>query len=225
MIYTFKNREEAGSLLVDEILTKYNGNLENPVVVAIPRGGVVVAEPIAETLKAPLEIIIPRKLGAPFNEEFAIGAITEDGDILLNEDLTKGDMERLGITDEYIYQKAREELKKIEERKRKFIGNRERANLTGRDVIIVDDGVATGLTMKAAILSIRKEAPNSIILAVPVIPFDRVDEFQNLVDDLIALQTPKNFYAVGQFYEDFHQISDEEVIQILKNLEKDKAKE
>ncbi len=220
MIY--KDRTEAGSLLVDEILTKYYGSLENPVVLAIPRGGVVVAEPIAETLKAPLEIIIPRKIGAPFNEEFAIGAITEDGDILLNEDLTQNDMDRLGITDEYIYKEAKEELKKIEERKKKFIGDRQRIPLNDKNVIIVDDGVATGLTMKAAILSVRKEAPNSIILAVPVIPFDRVDEFQNLVDDLIALQTPKNFYAVGQFYEDFHQISDEEVIQILKKFKEGK---
>ena len=220
MIY--KDRTEAGSLLVDEILTKYYGSLENPVVLAIPQGGVVVAEPIAETLKAPLEIIIPRKIGAPFNEEFAIGAITEDGDILLNEDLTQNDMDRLGITDEYIYKEAKEELKKIEERKKKFIGDRQRIPLNDKNVIIVDDGVATGLTMKAAILSVRKEAPNSIILAVPVIPFDRVDEFQNLVDDLIALQTPKNFYAVGQFYEDFHQISDEEVIQILKKFKEGK---
>ena len=210
----FRDRREAGELLAEAILRKYNGTLKDPVVVAIPRGGVIVAKPIAEALSAPITLVIPRKIGAPFNEEFAIGAVTEDGYILMNPSITQDIAYRMGITREYIERKAKEELKEIERRKRLYLQGRE-IPITNRDVILVDDGIATGLTVKAAILSLKRQNPNRIILAVPVMPADKVSEFQELVDDLIALYTPEYFNAVGQFYYDFSQTSDEEVIEAL----------
>jgi len=214
----FRNRREAGNLLAKEILKRYNGKLKKPVVVAIPRGGVVVAEPIAKALNAPIELIIPRKVGAPFNEEFAIAAITEDGHILLNPSITEEVANRLGITREYLEVKAMEELQEIERRKRVYLGERTEINLEGKDLILVDDGIATGLTVKAAILSLRKKKPLRIILAIPVMPKDKVQEFFELVDDLVVLHVPEYFSAVGEFYEDFSQTSDEEVIDIIRNF-------
>ncbi|MEO2082964.1 MAG: phosphoribosyltransferase [Desulfurobacteriaceae bacterium] len=214
----FRDRREAGELLAGAIVRKYDGNLKDPVVVAIPRGGVIVAEPIAEALNAPIELVIPRKIGAPFNEEFAVAAVTEDGTILMNSSINDEVAYRLGVTKEYLERKALEEIKEIERRKRKYLGNRERVPLTGRDVILVDDGIATGLTVKAAILSLRKEKPKRIILAVPVMPADRVEEFRQIVDDLIVLHTPHFFQAVGQFYQDFSQTTDEEVIEVISRL-------
>jgi predicted phosphoribosyltransferase len=212
----FRDRREAGELLAEAILRKYDGTLENPVVVAIPRGGVVVAEPIAEALNAPLELVIPRKIGAPFNEEFAIAAVTEDGTVLMNPSITGDVAYRLGISEDYIKRKALEEIEEIKRRKEKYLGSREKIPLTGREVILVDDGIATGLTVKAAIASLRKEKPKKIILAVPVMPADKVPEFQELVDDLIVIHAPEFFSAVGQFYYDFSQTTDEEVIEIME---------
>ncbi|RUM44510.1 MAG: phosphoribosyltransferase [Desulfurobacterium sp.] len=212
----FRDRREAGELLAEAILRKYNGTLENPVVVAIPRGGVVVAEPIAEALSAPIDLVIPRKIGAPFNEEFAVAAVTEDGTILMNPSITGDVAYRLGISEDYIKKKALQEIEEIKRRKEKYIGSRGKLPLTGREVILVDDGIATGLTVKAAIASLRKEKPKKIILAVPVMPADKVPEFQKLVDDLIVIHAPEFFNAVGQFYHDFSQTTDEEVIEIME---------
>jgi len=209
----FRNRRHAGELLARAILERFDGNLINPVVVAIPRGGVVVAEPVAEVLKAPIELVIPRKIGAPFNEEFAVGAVTEDGYVLLNPSVP---FEALGITKDYIERKAREEIEEIERRREKYLSGFKRVPLKGRDVILVDDGIATGLTVKAAISSLKRQSPNRIILAVPVMPADRVPEFRDLVDDLIVLYAPEFFQAVGQFYQNFSQTTDEEVIEILR---------
>ncbi len=214
----FKDRKEAGELLARAILNKYNGTLKDPVVVAIPRGGVVVAEPIAKALNAPIDLVIPRKIGAPFNEEFAIGAVTEDGYILLNPNLTDDVAYRLGVTKDYIERKAKEEIEEIKRRKKLYLGDRKRIPLASRDVILVDDGIATGLTVKAALLSLRRESPNRIILAVPVMPADKVSEFQELADDLIVLHASEFFSAVGQFYYDFSQTSDEEVIEIMNRI-------
>jgi len=210
----FRDRKEAGELLAEAILRKYNGTLYDPVVVAIPRGGVIVAKPIAEALNAPLTLVIPRKIGAPFNEEFAVGAVTEDGYVLMNPSITEEIAYRMGITKEYIERKALEEMKEIARRKQLYLQGRE-IPITGKDVILVDDGIATGLTVKAAILSLKRQNPRKIILAVPVMPADKVSEFQNLVDDLIVLYTPEFFNAVGQFYYDFSQTTDEEVIEAL----------
>ncbi len=214
----FNDRFEAGEILAQKIVEKYDGTLVNPVVVAIPRGGVEVAKPIAEKLNAPLTLIFVRKIGAPHNKELAIGSITEVGEILINPDINESMFERLGITDDYIYTESLKELKTIKERKEKYKNYLPDIDFSNRDVILVDDGIATGLTTEAAILSIRELNPNRIILAIPVMPFDRVDRFKSLVDDLIVLHAPVNFYAVGQFYKDFHQVSDEEVISILNSV-------
>ncbi len=212
----FSDRREAGELLAREIYGKFGNTLIDPVVVAIPRGGVVVAEPIAEVLGAPIELVFPRKIGAPFNEEFAVGAVTEDGRVLLNPYA-----ETFGVTKEYLKRKVQEELLEIERRKKKYLGDLPRIPIEGKDVILVDDGIATGLTVKAAILSLRRQNPNRIILAVPVMPADKVSEFRELVDELIVLYVPEFFQAVGQFYRDFSQTTDEEVIEIIKrNREK-----
>jgi len=214
----FRDRREAGELLAQAILRKYNDTLKEPVVVAIPRGGVAIAEPIAETLNAPIELVIPRKIGAPFNEEFAIAAVIEDGYILMNPSITDDVAYRMGISKDYIERKALEEIEEIKRRKEKYLGGKSRINLEGKDVILVDDGIATGLTVKAAIMSLRKENPRRIILAVPVMPADKVSEFQQLVDDLIVLYAPEFFNAVGQFYQSFPQATDEEVIEIMEKF-------
>ncbi|WP_456437955.1 phosphoribosyltransferase [Desulfurobacterium sp.] len=212
----FRDRREAGELLARALIERYDGKLVNPVVVAIPRGGVVVAEPIAKALSAPLTLTFPRKIGAPFNEEFAIGAVTETGHVLLNPSITDDVAARLGITREYIEKKALEKIREIEERKRKFgISD---IDLYDRDVILVDDGIATGLTVKAAISEIRRERPLRIILAVPVMPEDKLEEFSSLADDLVVLYAPAFFNAVGQFYQRFPQVEDEEVIEIIREL-------
>ena len=213
---TFRDRREAGELLAEAIVKKYNGTLKNPVVVAIPRGDVVVAEPIAEALNAPIELVIPRKIGAPFNEEFAVAAVTEDGTILMNPHVTGDVAYRLGVSEEYLKRKALEEMEEIKRRKEKYTGGREKIPLTGKEIILVDDGIATGLTVKAAIASLRKKKPKKIILTVPVMPADKVPEFQELVDDLIVIYAPEFFSAVGQFYYDFSQTTDEEVIEIME---------
>ena len=215
---TFRDRREAGELLAEAILKKYDGTFENPVVVAIPRGGVVVAEPIAKSLNAPLELVIPRKIGAPFNEEFAVAAVTEDGTLLMNPYVTGDVAYSLGISEEYLKRKALEEIEEIKRRKKKYTADKKKTSLTGKEIILVDDGIATGLTVKAAIASLRKEKPKKIILAVPVMPADKVPEFQELVDDLVVIYTPEFFSAVGQFYYDFSQTTDEEVIEIMNRL-------
>ncbi len=212
----FSDRREAGELLAREIYERIGNTLIDPVVVAIPRGGVVVAEPIAEVLRAPIELVFPRKIGAPFNEEFAVGAVTENGHVLLNPYA-----ETFGVTKEYLKRKVQEELLEIERRKKKYLGNLPRIPIEGRDVILVDDGIATGLTVKAAILSLRRRNPNRIILAVPVMPAEKVPEFREMVDELVVLHAPEFFQAVGQFYRDFSQTTDEEVIEIIRrNREK-----
>ncbi len=212
----FKDRKEAGELLAKAIKERLNGDLKEPVVIAIPRGGVVVAEPIAKALRAPIDLVIPRKIGTPFNPEFAVAAITEEGTIFLNPNLSPELMLRLGITEEYLKEQALKELKEIKRRKEKYLSGLERIEKKERDLILVDDGIATGLTVKAAIASLRKERPNRIILAVPVMPRDKVREFEGLVDELIVLYAPVDFSAVGQFYYDFSQTTDEEVIDILR---------
>ncbi|ADY74062.1 phosphoribosyltransferase [Desulfurobacterium thermolithotrophum DSM 11699] len=214
----FKDRKEAGELLAQAILRKYDSTLKNPVIVAIPRGGVVVAEPIAEILNAPIELVIPRKIGAPFNEEFAIAAVTEDGYVLMNPSVTDEIAYRLGISKDYIERKTLEEIEEIKRRKEKYLQGKTKVNLQEKDTILVDDGIATGLTVKAAIMSLRRENPRRIILAVPVMPADKVSEFQQLVDDLIVLYAPEFFNAVGQFYQSFPQTTDEEVIEIMEKF-------
>ncbi len=213
-----KDRYEAGEILAERL--KRRGPFKDPVVLALPRGGVPVAERIASRIGAPLDVIIVRKLGAPFNEEFAIGALVE-GDperILLNEDA----LYRMGIDKEYldsVVAKEREEL----HRRQKIYRNSESPpdNLAGKTVILVDDGIATGYTMKAALAAIREQNPSRIVVAVPISPKDTIEEIKRLADEVLVVETPDPFWAVGAHYEKFDQTSDDEVIKLL-NLAKNK---
>ncbi len=213
-----KDRYEAGEILAERL--KQRGPFKDPVVLALPRGGVPVAERIASRIGAPLDVIIVRKLGAPFNEEFAIGALVE-GDperILLNEDA----LYRMGIDKEYldsVVAKEREEL----HRRQKIYRNSESPpdNLAGKTVILVDDGIATGYTMKAALAAIREQNPSRIVVAVPISPKDTIEEIKRLADEVLVVETPDPFWAVGAHYEKFDQTSDDEVIKLL-NLAKNK---
>lgn len=207
----FKDRTEAGKILA-EALSEYKD--KNTIVLAIPRGGVVVAYEVAKALNAPLDLIIPRKIGAPSQPELAIGAVTEDGTTILNQDI----IQYLRVPDDYIKTEVKRQIEEIKRRIQRYLGDKPRLSIEGKVVILIDDGVATGATTRAAIASIRKRKPALIVLAIPVGPPDTVKELREDADKVICLTTPKPFFAIGQFYENFEQTSDEEVIQILNKL-------
>ncbi len=205
----YKDRRAAGEKLAEELLKL---NIDNALVLGIPRGGIVVAAGVAKKLKFPLDIIIPRKVGAPFNPEIAVGAVTQDGTVFLNRlvmdvyKISRGEID--GLVDEQV-----EEIKR---RMVKYRGRDDYRYDKGKTIILVDDGIATGFTVKAAIASIKNIfAPVKIILAVPVAPPDVVSALADEVDELVCPLTPDNFYAVGQFYEQFEQTGDEEVRELL----------
>ncbi len=207
----FKNRKDAGVKLASAL--KEFENDPNAIVIALPRGGVVVGKEVAEALHLPLDIITPRKIGAPFNPELAIGAITESGEGIFQEDL----IEQLGVTHEYIKQAVEKEKIIAATRLSKYRKNKPPRQLKGKTVIIVDDGIATGSTMFAAIKTIKAEKAQKIIVAVPVSPPDTFRRLQKEVTHAIALATPSAFFAVGQFYDHFDQTTDEEVIALLNH--------
>ncbi len=215
----FKDRFHAGKLLsekVRDLISEkylYDYKNDNIVVLGIPRGGVEVAYIIAKEFDLPLRVIIPRKIGAPFNEEFAIGAVTEDGEVLLNTEA----LLVYNVPKEYLLKKVEEKLKEIKKRKELYQGFKEDIPLENKVVILVDDGIATGLTVKAALNFIKKQNPKAIVLAIPVLPADRVEDFKKLVDDLIYVDAPIDFWAVGQFYENFPQTDHNTVIRLLRD--------
>jgi len=208
----FRDRKEAGKFLA-EALSEYKD--KNPIVLAIPRGGVIVAYEVAKALNAHLDLIIPRKVGAPNQPELAIGAVTEDGTTILNQDI----LQYLRVPDEYIKEEVKNQVEEIKRRMKKYLEDKLRLSIEGKVTILVDDGVATGATIKAAIASIRKRKPALIVLAIPVGPPDTIEELRREVDEVICLMTPEPFFAIGQFYKSFEQTSDEEVIEILNKLE------
>jgi predicted phosphoribosyltransferase len=205
---SFRNRIEAGQRLAAE-LQEYKR--QDIVVVAIPRGGVVVGYEVALELDAPLDIVIPRKIGAPGNPEFAVGAVTEDGTRVLNEET----VQVLGISKEYLERRTEEEIAEIKRRVAKYRRGSAPEPLTGKTVIIVDDGLATGATMRAAVASMRKRGASKIVVAVPVAPPDTVRELSKDVDKIVCPVIYEPFYAIGQFYGDFSQVEDDEVIRLL----------
>jgi predicted phosphoribosyltransferase len=205
----FKNRLEAG----EKLASMLGGLKDNVLVLAIPRGGVVVAAPIARALKAPLDVIIPRKVGVPANPELAIGAVTQDGYVLWNEEL-KG---RLRLKEADLRFAVEEALQEIRRRLLFYRGDSPPPIVRGKTVVLVDDGIATGFTVKAALRSIALQDPSLLILAVPVAPPEVIPEMAKEVDEVVCLATPEPFYAVGQFYQDFDQTTDAEVRSLLKN--------
>ncbi len=179
---------------------------------AVPRGGIVVGYEVAKELNAPLDLTIPRKIGAPDQPELAIGAVAQDGTVVLDNRL----VEYLGVSKTYIREEVNRQIGEIRRRMEKSRGDEPYPPLEGRDVIFVDDGIATGSTIRAAILSARKQNPASITVAIPVGPLHTIEELRREVDHVVCLQTPEPFYAIGQFYQDFTQTTDEEVIRLLR---------
>jgi putative phosphoribosyl transferase len=207
----FAGREEAGRLLAAR-LESYRG--AKPIVLALPRGGVPVARQIAAALDCPLDILVARKLGAPHHEELAIGALC-DG-LFPQQVLHEALIRRLGVTQAYLQQEIGRQLEEIRRREKKYRQGKPRLPLRDASVIVVDDGIATGATMEAALKSARAQEPRALILAVPVAPADTVERLKPLVDDTVVLAVSEDFHAVGQFYEDFGQLQDEEVIALLQ---------
>ncbi|OGY28068.1 MAG: hypothetical protein A2Z42_02510 [Candidatus Woykebacteria bacterium RBG_19FT_COMBO_43_10] len=204
----FESREEAGTLLADQ-LKKYG---KDCVVLAIPRGGVVVGAQIARALSCPFEVVIIRKLGAPGNPELAIGATTSKGGVVLDQELIK----RLEVTKGYIRSELSRQQKEARRREKVYLKG-ETINITDKTVILVDDGIATGATVETAIQAVKEKLPAKVVLAVPVAPPHTVERLKNEVDELVVLSTPEHFWAIGEFYEHFPQISDGEVVKILQN--------
>jgi putative phosphoribosyl transferase len=208
MIYS--NRSEAGKFLA-VLLTSY-ADRADVLVLALPRGGVPVAFEVAKELRAPLDIFLVRKLGLPGHEEFAIGAIATGGVRVLNDDV----VDYLGISDDVIDSIAAKELRELERRERAYRGDRREPNVRGKTVVLVDDGLATGSTMRAAASALRQQAPARIVVAVPVSAPQTCDEYRMGVDEIICAATPERFYGVGRWYRDFSQTSDDEVRELLK---------
>lgn len=207
----FRDRQEAG-LLLSEKLKHYQG--KEVIVLAVPRGGVVVAGQIAKELNCPLHLIIPRKIGAPQNPEYALGAVTLDGSIVLNPSTSPEILE-----EEKFKKYVEKEIAEIKRRLKKYEGeNKVAPDLKDKIVILVDDGIATGSTMLAAILSAKKQSPKKIVVVVAVLPRETLYKLQRKVDEVVYLEAPEVFYAVGQFYQDFSQSTDEEVIEILEKF-------
>lgn len=206
----FNDRLSAGKQLARR-LSHYRGDV-NAVVLGLPRGGIVTAYAIAKELHLPLDLIGVRKIGAPFNRELAIGAIAEKGEGYFDEHL----IESLGVSKDYIARTVENEKRVILQRLKQYREHCPKYEIEGKTVILVDDGLATGATMKAAIKSVHAEGADRIVVAVPVAPPDTADEIRAEVDETVCLETPPFFAAVGQFYEEFSQVEDEEVIALLR---------
>jgi putative phosphoribosyl transferase len=208
----FTDRLEAGQLLA-QALQEYRGS--RTVVLGIPRGGVVIASVVARALGAEVDIVLARKLGAPGNPEFAIGAIAEDQKLFLDEPL----LAQLNVTSEYLTEEKARQLAELKRRIGLYRPVRPKMPLHGRVVIVTDDGVATGATMQAALWTVRQEAPTRLIAALPVGPGDTVKRLAAFTDELLCLRAPAFFGAIGQFYKQFEQVEDDEVLAILKRAE------
>ncbi len=213
----FQNRTDAGRKLAGA-LKKYKGC--HPVVLALPRGGVPVAAEVAAELGAPLDLVLVRKIGVPIQPELAMGAVTDGGQpmVVRNSEIVK----LCGVSEGEFDAVCKEELAEIERRRKRYIGNRPRAGVEGQVAIIVDDGIATGATTLAAIQAVRGRKPRELVLAVPVAPLDTVKKLHAEVDAIVCLDTPEELGAIGYFYNDFHQVGDEEVIATLKRFPAEK---
>jgi putative phosphoribosyl transferase len=207
----FRDRVDAGRQLAARLAL---GRLENPVVLALPRGGLPVGYEIAQKLGAPLDIVLVRKIGAPWQPELALGAVS-DGD---KPELVVNEMVRaeFGLTSHYIQEQSEKQLREIDRRRRLYLEGRPPVSLGGSTAIVVDDGIATGATMRAALRSVRRRKPASIIMAVPVAPEETLHALNGEADALICLHEPRLFGGVGQFYADFAQVDDEVVADLLR---------
>ena len=205
----FADRREA-AMQISERLAEYQAR--HPVILGIPRGGLVIADTIANELQADLDVVLTRKLGAPGNPELAIGAISEHGETLIDMRITRS----VGADDDYIDQEKARQLAEIQRRRERYRSVLPKVPLHGRTVIIVDDGVATGATMRASIWAARAEGAAEVTVAVPVGAPESIEMLREEADQVVCLLVPEYLYAIGQFFLDFRQVDDEEVIGILK---------
>lgn len=211
MTMQFADRRDAGQRLAAELKAR---GLPDPIVLALPRGGVPVGYEVAVALNAPLEVLLVRKLGAPGDEEFGIGAVVDGSQpqIVLNAEAIAA----LGVSASYIEAERDRQLAEIERRRRLYSGNAQAASVRGRTAIVVDDGVATGGTLLAALYAIKRASPRYTVLAVPVAPPDTLQKLAAQVDEVVCLSAPPDFHAVGAYYTDFEQTTDDEVISLLR---------
>ena len=209
----FRNRAEAGQRLAQALLLYKN---QTPIILALPRGGIPVAAEVARVLKAPLDLIVARKVGVPHHEELAMGAVVDGTDPLIvrNENVINA----AGVTEADFASVCKQEVEEIQRRRRRYIGDRPPLDLKGRVVIMIDDGIATGATVRAALRSIRRQKPKQLILAVPVAPSAVLSDLRGEADAIVCLESYENFGAVGFYYSDFPQVSDNQVKQILDEL-------
>ncbi len=213
----FRDREEAGKALAEALAARAPAYVD-PVILALPRGGVPIGLEISKRLSAPLDLVMVRKLGVPFQPELAAGAVVngDNPQIVLNEDvcdaagLSRADIDRI----------AEGQLAEIRRRRAAYLQGRAQTPIAGRTAIVVDDGIATGATMRAALKAVRKAGAARLVLAVPVAPPDTIQALQAEVDDVVCLQTPAYFYAIGAHYQIFDQVPDDEVVRLLRESER-----
>ena len=209
--FTFIDRSDAGRQLASRLGAMA---LERPVVYALPRGGVAVALEIARTLGAPLDLLLVRKIGAPGAPEVALGAVVEGEppQTVINEDVR-----RMSRADDAYLERARaRELVELERRRARYLGSRARLNPKGRTAIVVDDGLATGATARAALIALKRQGATRIVLAIPAAPVEALADIKGYADEVVCLHPARDFSGVGSFYSDFHQLTDEETIGLLR---------
>jgi putative phosphoribosyl transferase len=202
----FADRADGG-LELARLLRPYKGT--GCVVYALPRGGVITAKVVADELNAPLDLIITRKIGHPNNPEYALGAITDDGDVALDS------RELPGIPPEWLTAEKARQLKEAQRRRDIYLAGRTPVPVKGKTAILVDDGIATGYTMEAAIFSVRKRDPSKIVVAAPVAPEGVLQRFKDLADEVVVVQAPELLYAIGYWYDDFAPVEDDEVLGLM----------
>jgi putative phosphoribosyl transferase len=210
MAARYRDRTHAGRELASKLL-EYAGR-PDVIVLALPRGGVPVAFEVAAALRAPLDVFVVRKLGVPGHEEYAMGAIATGGVRVLDERVVR----TAGVTRAELDAVTAAERRELERRERQYRGDRPPPDVAGRTVILVDDGLATGSTMRAAVEALREEGAARVVVGVPIAPPETCDAFRDIVDDIVCARTPEPFYAVGLWYEDFSQTSDDEVRELLE---------
>ncbi|WP_049979426.1 phosphoribosyltransferase [Halolamina rubra] len=204
----FRDRTDAGRQLAARLREH---DVAADVVLAIPRGGLPVGRAVADSLGVPLDVVAARKLGAPGNPELAIGAVASDGTVWLNESL----IDDLGVGEAYVDEQVERERAAAAAKVERYRGERPALDLTGKRVVVVDDGVATGATTTACLRQVRNAGAESVVLAVPVAPPDTVERLRGEADAVIAVEVPSRFYAVGQFYDSFEQVADERAMTYL----------
>lgn len=205
----FQDRQDAGQQLAQHLL-QYK-NKKEVLVLGIPRGGIVVAAEVAKQLHAPLDILVIKKLGAPGNEELAIGAVSVD-----HCSIDKETIHSLGVSEEYLQKEIKKKQQEAKQRMAFLRGKKPLYSVKNKRVILVDDGIATGSTMIMAIQVVKKQSPKKVVVAVPVAPPDTLTKLEQFADEVICLQQPTLFFAIGQFYHDFQQVQDEEAKRYLE---------